>query len=160
MTAPAPPATATYLTFGGVDISQLQGSGKAWADQYTTDHDGTQPPFYTTYAKAAAQVALAALTKAATNDRLPVLQAVMGTSALDTVVGADDLRREWRRQGRRHLELPGRHQPGRPSLLTASSPRASSAFRLIRRRYRSGRAIGPPRRASGPSAHPFLVSVP
>jgi branched-chain amino acid transport system substrate-binding protein len=78
----------TYLTFGGVDISQLQGTGKAWADQYKTDHGGTQPPFYATYAKASAQVVLAALTKAATNDRLAVLQAVMATSALDTVVGA------------------------------------------------------------------------
>src|SRR6478672_9299308 len=78
----------TYLTFGGVDISQLQGTGKAWADEYKTAHNGTQPPFYTTYAKASAQVVLAALTKAATNDRLAVLQAVMGTSGLDTVVGA------------------------------------------------------------------------
>jgi branched-chain amino acid transport system substrate-binding protein len=81
-------ANGTYLTFGGVDISQLQGTGKAWADEYKTAHNGTQPPFYTTYAKASAQVVLAALTKAATNDRLAVLQAVMGTSALDTVVGA------------------------------------------------------------------------
>jgi branched-chain amino acid transport system substrate-binding protein len=80
-------ANGTYLTFGGVDISQLQGTGKAWADEYKTAHNGTQPPFYTTYAKASAQVVLAALTKAATNDRLAVLQAVMGTSALDTVVG-------------------------------------------------------------------------
>jgi branched-chain amino acid transport system substrate-binding protein len=78
----------TYLTFGGVDISQLQGTGKAWAEQYKTDHGGKQPPFYTTYAKASAQVVLAALTKAATNDRLAVLQAVMGTNGLDTVVGA------------------------------------------------------------------------
>jgi branched-chain amino acid transport system substrate-binding protein len=81
-------AKGTYLTFGGVDISQLQGSGKTWATDYTTAHNGTQPPFYTTYAKASAQVVLAAITKAATNDRLAVLQAVMGTSALDTVVGA------------------------------------------------------------------------
>ena len=78
----------TYLTFGGVDISQLQGTGKQWATDYESAHNGTQPPFYATYAKAAAQVTLAALTKAATNDRLAVLQAVMGTSALDTVVGA------------------------------------------------------------------------
>jgi branched-chain amino acid transport system substrate-binding protein len=77
----------TYLTFGGVDISQLQGTGKAWADDYKAAHNGTQPPFYATYAKASAQVTLAALTKAATNDRLAVLQAVMGTSGLDTVVG-------------------------------------------------------------------------
>src|SRR6185436_16244717 len=53
-------ANGTYLTFGGVDISQLQGTGKAWADEYKTAHNGTQPPFYTTYAKASAQVVLAA----------------------------------------------------------------------------------------------------
>ena len=38
-------------------------------------------------AKASAQVALAALTKAATNDRLAVLQAIMGTSGLSAVIG-------------------------------------------------------------------------
>jgi branched-chain amino acid transport system substrate-binding protein len=81
-------ATGTYLTFGGVDISQLQGAGKTWATDYTTAHNGTQPAFYTVYAKAAAQVALAALTKAGTNDRLPVLQAAMGTTGLDTVIGS------------------------------------------------------------------------
>jgi branched-chain amino acid transport system substrate-binding protein len=81
-------ATGTYLTFGGVDISQLQGAGKTWADDYKTAHNGTQPAFYTTYAKAAAQVALAALQKAATNDRLAVLKAVMGTTGLETVVGS------------------------------------------------------------------------
>ncbi len=78
----------TYLTFGGVDISQLQGSGATWAADYKTAHNGTQPPFYATYAKAAAQVVLAALTKAGTNDRLAVLQAVMGTSGVDSVIGA------------------------------------------------------------------------
>jgi branched-chain amino acid transport system substrate-binding protein len=80
----------TYLTFGGVDISQLQGSGKTWADDYKTAHNGTQPPFYATYAKSAAQVVLAALTAAGANatDRLVVLQKIMGTSGLDTVIGA------------------------------------------------------------------------
>jgi branched-chain amino acid transport system substrate-binding protein len=78
----------TYLTFGGVDISQLQGSGKAWADQYKTDHGGTQPPFYTTMAKSSSQVVLDALTKAGTNDRLAVLKAVMATSGLETVIGS------------------------------------------------------------------------
>ena len=79
----------TFLTFGGVDISQLQGSGKTWADEYKTAHNGTQPPFYATYAKSAAQVVLAALTKAGANatDRLVVLQNIMGTSGLDTVIG-------------------------------------------------------------------------
>ena len=77
----------TYLTFGGVDISQLQGSGATWAADYATAHGGNQPPFYATYAKAAAQVVLAALTKAGSNDRLAVLQAIMGTSGVDTVIG-------------------------------------------------------------------------
>ncbi len=78
----------TYLTFGGVDISQLTGSGKTWAADYATAHNGTQPPFYTAYGKAAAQVTLAGLLKAATNDRGAVLSAIMGTSGVDTVIGA------------------------------------------------------------------------
>ena len=81
-------AQGTYLTFGGVDISQLTGSGKAWADSYTSAHNGTQPPFYAAYGHAAAQVVLAALQKAATNDRWLVLQNVMATSGLDTVIGS------------------------------------------------------------------------
>ena len=68
------------MRIGGVDISQLQGIGKTWADEYKTAHNGTQPPFYATYAKASAQVTLAALQKAATNDRLAVLKAIMATS--------------------------------------------------------------------------------
>jgi branched-chain amino acid transport system substrate-binding protein len=77
----------TLLTFGGVDVSQLQGDGKTWATDWATANGGAQPPFYTAMAKASAQVALAALTKAGTNDRLAVLQAVMGTSGLSAVIG-------------------------------------------------------------------------
>jgi branched-chain amino acid transport system substrate-binding protein len=77
----------TYLTFGGVDVSQLTGTGKTWADDYKTAHAGTQPPFYVAYGKAAAQVALAGLLKAATNDRSKVLEAVMASSAIDSVIG-------------------------------------------------------------------------
>src|SRR6478752_5245285 len=77
----------TYLTFGGVDVSQLQGDGKTWATTWAAANSGTQPPFYTAMAKASAQVALAALTTAGTNDRLAVLKAVMGTSGLSTVIG-------------------------------------------------------------------------
>ena len=80
-------ANSTYLTFGGVDVSQLTGTGKTWADDYKTAHSGNQPPFYVAYGKAAAQIALAGLTKAATNDRWAVLQAVMGSSAIDSVIG-------------------------------------------------------------------------
>ena len=81
-------ANGTYLTFGGVDVSQLTGSGKAWADSYTAANNGTQPPFYAAYGHAAAQVVLAGLQKAGTNDRQKVLDAVMATSGLDTVIGS------------------------------------------------------------------------
>jgi branched-chain amino acid transport system substrate-binding protein len=81
-------ANGTYLTFGGVDVSQLTGAGKTWADAYKAANGGTQPPFYAAYGHAAGEVVLAGLTKAATNDRYLVLQAIMGTSALDTVVGS------------------------------------------------------------------------
>jgi branched-chain amino acid transport system substrate-binding protein len=81
-------ANGTYLTFGGVDVSQLTGSGKAWADAYTAANNNTQPPFYAAYGHAAAQVVLAGLQKAGTNDRQKVLDAVMATSGLDTVIGS------------------------------------------------------------------------
>ena len=62
-------ANGTYLTFGGVDVSQLTGAGKTWADAYKAANNGTQPPFYAAYGHAAGEVVLAGLTKAATNDR-------------------------------------------------------------------------------------------
>jgi branched-chain amino acid transport system substrate-binding protein len=76
----------TYLTFGGVDVSQLTATGKTWADAYKAKN-GSQPPFYAAYGHAAGEVVLAGLKKAATNDRWAVLQAVMGTTDLDTVIG-------------------------------------------------------------------------
>ena len=81
-------ANGTYLTFGGVDVSQLMGAGKTWADAYIAANNGTQPPFYAAYGHAAGEVVLAGLTKAGTNDRYAVLQAIMGTTALDTVIGS------------------------------------------------------------------------
>ena len=82
-------ANGTYLTFGGVDISQLQGSGSTWASQYGAAHNGNLPPFYAAYGKSAAQDVLAALEKTGKDatDRLAVLQAVTGTNGIDTVVG-------------------------------------------------------------------------
>jgi branched-chain amino acid transport system substrate-binding protein len=77
----------SYLTFGGVDISQLTGTGKTWAAAYLAAHNNTQPPFYAAYGHAAGEVVLKGLQTAATNDRWLVLQAIMGTSALDTVIG-------------------------------------------------------------------------
>ena len=77
----------TFLTFGGVGPDQLIGAGKTWFEEYKTSHEGNQPSTYTAYGNAAATVALAALTKAATNDRYEVLKAVFETTDLDTVLG-------------------------------------------------------------------------
>jgi branched-chain amino acid transport system substrate-binding protein len=79
-------AKGTYLTFGGVDISQMTGTGKTWADAYLAAN-GAPPPFYAAYGHAAGEVVLAALKAAGTNDRWKVLSAVMSTSGLDTVIG-------------------------------------------------------------------------
>jgi branched-chain amino acid transport system substrate-binding protein len=81
-------AVGTYLTFGGVDVSQLTGTGKTWAQGYEAAHNGTQPPFYAAYGHAAGQIVLNALTQAGTNDRYAVLQAMMTTANLDTVIGS------------------------------------------------------------------------
>jgi len=81
-------AKGTYLTFGGVDISQLTGTGKEWADAYKAAHNGEVPPFYAVYGRSAAQIVLAGLQKAGTNDRAKVLDAIMATSGLDTVIGS------------------------------------------------------------------------
>src|SRR6476646_7622534 len=64
----------TWLTFGGVGPAQLTGAGK-------------DPAIYTSYGNAAANVALAALQKAGTNDRYEVLKNVMATKDLPTVLG-------------------------------------------------------------------------
>jgi len=77
----------TYLTFGAIGPDQLTGAGKTWFDKYKADHGGTQPASYTAYGNAAATVVLEALKKANTNDRALVLQNVMTTKDLDTVVG-------------------------------------------------------------------------
>jgi branched-chain amino acid transport system substrate-binding protein len=79
-------ANGTYLTFGGVGPDQLTGAGKTWFDEYKTSHGGAQPSTYTAYGNAAAAVALDALTRAGTNDRWDILQAVFATQ-LDTVLG-------------------------------------------------------------------------
>ena len=81
-------AVGTYLTFGGVDVSQLTGTGKTWATAYEAANNGTQPPFYAAYGHAAGQIVLNALTVAGTNDRYPVMQAMMATAKLDTVIGS------------------------------------------------------------------------
>ena len=80
-------APGSYLTFGGADLSQLTGTGKAWADAYKAAHNGDTPPFYAAYGHAAGELVLAALVKAATNDRYLILQNIMGSTAVPTVIG-------------------------------------------------------------------------
>lgn len=80
-------ANGTYLTFGGVDLTQLTGTGKTWFDNYLATNGGTQPPFYAAYGRAAGEIVLAGLKKAATNDRWLILQAIMSTADLETVIG-------------------------------------------------------------------------
>jgi branched-chain amino acid transport system substrate-binding protein len=77
----------SYLTFGGVDVTQLTGTGKTWAAAYEAANGGTQPPFYAAYGHAAGEVVLHGLQTAGTNDRWLVLKAIMGTSGLETVIG-------------------------------------------------------------------------
>jgi len=81
-------AVGTYLTFGGADTTQLSATGKTWAAAYKAANGGVDPPFYAAYGHAAGEIVLAGLTKAGTNDRWAVLQAIMGTSGLDTVIGS------------------------------------------------------------------------
>ncbi len=82
------PATARFLTFGGVGPDQLTGAGKEWFEAYKADHGGNSPATYTAYGNASAAVALNALNTAATpNDRWEVLKAVAGTTDLDSVIG-------------------------------------------------------------------------
>jgi branched-chain amino acid transport system substrate-binding protein len=76
----------TYLTFGGVGPDQLTGAGKTWFEDYKATHGDKSPSTYTAYGNAAAAVALDALTRAGTNDRWDILQAVFATE-LDTVLG-------------------------------------------------------------------------
>ena len=80
-------AEGTYLTFGGADFHQLTGAGKTWADAYLAAHNNVDPPIYAELGRTAAQVVLAGLNTAGTNDRWLVLKAIMATSGLDTVIG-------------------------------------------------------------------------
>jgi len=78
----------TYLTFGGVGPNeQTSEAGKAWVAEYKAAHNGEDPPVYGIYGAAAAQVALDALTRAGTNDRWAVLQAVFATQDFASYLG-------------------------------------------------------------------------
>ena len=123
-------AVGTYLTFGGVDVSQLTGTGKTWAHAYEAAHGGTQPPFYAAYGHAAGQVVLNALqaaparTTARRSSRRswarPDLDTVVGSFTLDAngdpkggvissyLMGIDLAARV---QGRHHPGTASRTQP-------------------------------------------------
>ena len=78
----------TYLTFGGVGPNeQTSDAGKKWVADYKAAHDGDDPPVYGIYGAAAAQLALDALTRAATNDRYEVLKQVFATKDFASYLG-------------------------------------------------------------------------
>jgi len=79
---------STYLTFGGVGPNeQTSDAGKKWVADYKAAHDGDDPPVYGIYGAAAAQLALDALTRAATNDRYEVLKQVFSTADFASYLG-------------------------------------------------------------------------
>jgi branched-chain amino acid transport system substrate-binding protein len=79
---------STYLTFGGVGPNeQTSEAGKKWVADYKAAHAGDDPPVYGIYGAAAAQLAMDALTRAATNDRYKVLQAVFATKDFASYLG-------------------------------------------------------------------------
>jgi branched-chain amino acid transport system substrate-binding protein len=85
----------TYLTFGGVGPNeQTSEAGKQWVADYKAAHGGEDPPVYGIYGAAAAQVALDALTRAGTNDRWDVLQAVFGTTDFASYLGTFSIKED------------------------------------------------------------------
>jgi len=79
---------STYLTFGGVGPNeQTSDAGKKWVADYKAAHAGEDPPVYGIYGAAAAQLAMDALTRAGTNDRYKVLQAVFSTKDFASYLG-------------------------------------------------------------------------
>ncbi len=81
-------ALNSYVTFGGVPVSNYTGKQKEWSDKYKAKY-GSTPEVYAIYGYEAAQVVLAAIQKAGdkADDRATVRDNVMGTKDFDGVVG-------------------------------------------------------------------------
>jgi branched-chain amino acid transport system substrate-binding protein len=84
-------ADGVYLTFGGLPVDKLSGTGAVWRTAYRSKY-GNDPEIYATYAYTAAQLAMDALDRvcqAGQNpaDRKAVRDAVFATKDFDSVLG-------------------------------------------------------------------------
>jgi len=80
-------AEGTYVTFGGVPPSKLEGKGQEWYNNYKAKFN-SEPEAYAAYGYEAASIALAGLNKSCDNlTRANVLKNVMGTKDFTGVLG-------------------------------------------------------------------------
>ncbi|MBI5290846.1 MAG: branched-chain amino acid ABC transporter substrate-binding protein [Chloroflexi bacterium] len=84
-------AEGTYLTFGGVPPSELQGAAATWRDSYKAKF-GSDPEVYTVYGYVAGTLLVDALERVCTaggspTDRKTVRDAVFATKDFDSVLG-------------------------------------------------------------------------
>jgi branched-chain amino acid transport system substrate-binding protein len=79
-------AEGTYITFGGLPASKLQGKGADWYKRYK-DQFKAEPEAYAAYGYEAAKVALAAIEKAGKADRAAIRDAMLTTKDYDGALG-------------------------------------------------------------------------
>lgn len=81
-------SVGSYITFGGIPVSEYTGKAKEWADKYKAKFGGS-PEVYAIYGYEAAKVVLAAIAKAGekADDRPTVRDLIMGTKDFDGVLG-------------------------------------------------------------------------
>jgi len=76
----------TYVTFGGLPPSQLQGRGKEFYETYKKKF-GSEPEAYSVYGYEAARVVLEGIKRAAKKDRAAIRDAIAGLKDFDGVLG-------------------------------------------------------------------------
>jgi branched-chain amino acid transport system substrate-binding protein len=79
-------AEGTYVTFGGLPPSKLQGKGADWYKRYKDTYK-VEPEAYGAYGYEAAKVVLAGIEKAGKADRAAIRDAIFGTKDFDGVLG-------------------------------------------------------------------------
>ncbi len=79
-------AEGAYATFGGLPASQLTGKGADWYQRFKQQYN-EDPEAYAVYAYEAASVALNAIDKAGTKDRVAILEAVRNTKDFNGLLG-------------------------------------------------------------------------
>jgi branched-chain amino acid transport system substrate-binding protein len=79
-------AEGTYITFGGVPPSKLEGKAAEWYAAYKAKFNA-EPEAYAVYGYEAVNVALAAINKVCVKDRAAILDAVFATKDFQGVLG-------------------------------------------------------------------------